>query len=185
MGTIIFIILGCGKAGLFMTNGIMVYAMLGFVDIAVRLTENLDAEQPHNVPDLHRILARRGVGWLTIGALYGLSLLLWYNTYDSDRAGEVWQPEPILCAAMGYFCALILAGGLMFQIHRDNPANIWRLYCFMVGFKLLSDIEKCSPYPLLFTMAFVFVLLFSTVGSSARSDLELALLHPTESRCVY
>ena len=164
MGTIMFIILGCGNAGFCMTNGIVVFAITGSVDIAVTITENLEAEQPHNVPDLHHILVKRGAGWLTIGALYGLSLVLWYNTYDSNRAGEVWQPEAILYTAVGYSCGLVLAGGMMLQIHRDNPANIWRLYILIYGGFLLRDIGDCSPYAFLSTMGTVLLVLGNTVG---------------------
>ena len=162
MGTIIFVILGCGKAGLYLPNGIVLFAIIGSVDVAVRIKELLEAEQPHNMPDLHRILVKRGAGWLSIGALYGVSLVLRFSTLDPTRAG--WQPEAILYAAMGYFCILILAGGMMLQINRDNPANIWRLFILSFGSTLLSDIGKCSPYPLLSIIGTVVFLLSQTVG---------------------
>ena len=165
MGTIIFIILGCGKAGLYLTTGMVAFAIIGPFDIAVRITGNLQPEQPHNVPDLHHILlvVKRGAGWLIIGALYGLSLLLWWITYDPEVAYEVWQSEAMFCAAMRQFCALILNGG-MFQIHRDSPANVWRLWILIVGSQLLRDIGDCSPYPFLSTVATPLYLLSQTVG---------------------
>jgi hypothetical protein len=117
------------------------------------------------LPDLHHhVLAKRGAGWLAIGTLFGLSRVRWNDTYDSARAGEVWQPEPILYAAMSYSGHLILSGGMQFQMHRDNPANMWRWFILYFGSLGLLEIGDCSPYPLLSTVATVVNLLDSTVG---------------------
>ena len=164
MGIVVFIVLGGGKVGLYMTNGIVLYTFIGSADIAMKVTDNQEAEQPLSAPDLHRILAKRGVCWLAIGALYGLSLVLWFNTYEPKRAGEIWQLEAILCAAVSYFVNLILEMMMMFQIHRDKAPNVWRFLCFYTGLQLLKDIGDCSPYPLLSVVGTVLYLLGTTVG---------------------
>ena len=164
MGTIIFIIRFAYARVVIVLVFLVQFAIIGSVDIAVRMMENLEAERPHNAPDMHRILVKRGAGWLTVGALFGVSTVLWYHTYNPTRAVEVWQPEAILYIAMRHFCWLILMGGMVFQIHRDSPANIWRLYCLIYGSKLLANIGNCSPYPFLYALGTVFSLLFRTVG---------------------
>ena len=148
MGIVVFIVLGGGKVGLYMTSLLVVYTFVGSADIAMKVTSNQEAEQPLSTPDLHRTLVKRGVCWLAIGALLGLSTVLWFNTYEPDPTGEVWQLEAILCAAVYYTC-ILMSARMVFQVHRDKQANVWRLLCFLLGSQLLRDIGDCSPYRLL------------------------------------
>jgi hypothetical protein len=163
MGIVVFIVLGGGKVGLYMTSLLVVYTFVGSADIAMKVTSNQEAEQPLSTPDLHRTLVKRGVCWLAIGALLGLSTVLWFNTYEPDPTSEVWQLEAILCAAVYYTC-ILMSARMMFQVHRDKQANVWRLLCFLLGSQLLRDIGDCSPYRLLSAAGTVLYLLTTTVG---------------------
>ena len=51
------------------------------------------------------------------------------------RLGSCWRGMAARGDSLrgsGLFLRIILAGGMMLQIHRDNPANIWRLYILML-----------------------------------------------------
>lgn len=193
-GAIIFILLAGGLAGLSMTIWIILTSFWATFDIAVRVTDNLgeaettlsasnlqhninqtvkrglavtvtdnpEAEQTRSALALHSIVVKRGALHLAYGVLLGLSLTLWYSAYDPGRNGE-WQIEAIIHTEI-YHCLLVFNARMVFQIHHDKPANVWRWICVEFLASLLRDIGNASPYPLIYFVGTFMYLLNATVG---------------------
>ena len=153
-----------GKVGYALSSNVCELAGYGVVDIAVRLNDASQSEQPGTALQLRRFIGKRGLCWVAIALLKGTVGSIRLISLNQKRT-DVWQLTPILCEFAIFICRVILVGGAMLRAHRDRRPNVMKFFAIIQFAFVLVGIGENSPYPLLHSLASVFWLLFATVGT--------------------
>ena len=132
MAMAVFIALLGGEAGLHFSFNLVWVLNFGMVDVALRIDERhlTNAEPPPNTPTLLKKLCNRVICWIALGIARGVSY--WFRSIPMDpkRFGEEWwQLKPSLRTIFSN-CQILFIARVMWQTHRDNRPNIWRLQVF-------------------------------------------------------
>ena len=161
MGMVTFAALTFGKSGLYFWQRIPPLVGFGAIDIAmmpINAAAPQATGQPSTQPNV-RNLSKRALCWLCIGILHGTVLALWYITFDQNRAGTVWQLEPMLYDVVFFCVPVFIVAVVMLQAHKDRRPTIMVWWCFTMACSMLSTFGDYTPYPELSTLGSGFTLL--------------------------